>query len=387
MGLHIHPGLELRSKDAAEPVEHVKDLKGKKALIVESLRNRGRLFSFPADAFTEIGPDEAYVRRSRAVLPLKVCHPPHIILDAGRRYAVFSDEFIAVPPRQIGIAGDKTQSTFLIALSLLLSSKFATYHQFLHSPQWGVQGGRATLRTLKRLPVPFSELSKDGLSEWRDLHEALVRSWPIDRKKGTRQSLALFGGEEDELSNDIEEGGAEAVALYKNLNELVYNFLNIKDSDRYLIEDLVDVKLQLIDGKLTKDALRYPTPGEVGEYAAVLQYELDDFLGEDEGLRHHCSVVHDNISGMVHIELVESSAKRKPIVHLASEATAAELEKTREELRREYGQWLYFDRNLRIYKGNRTLVLKPFQRVHWLRSQALMDADEIIAETLAATEG
>jgi hypothetical protein len=31
-------------------------------------------------------------------------------------------------------------------------------------------------------------------------------------------------------------------------------------------------------------------------------------------------------------------------------------------------------------------LLKPLQRIHWLRSQALLDADTIIAENLAAGE-
>jgi hypothetical protein len=386
-GLHIHPGIELRSKDADEPIEHVKELEGKNLLVVESLRNRGRLFSFPPDALEKISPDRACVRRSRAVLPLKVCRPPHIILDAARRYAVFSDEFIAVPQRQIGIAGDKAQSAFLVALSLFLSSKFATYHQFLHSPQWGVQGGRATLRTLKRLPVPFGELSDNELRKWLDLHEALIRAWPVDRRRSTRQSLPLFGEEEEGLSDDEDGSRTDADTLYDQLNALAYESLGLKETERYLIEDLVDVKIQLIDGKVTKAALRPPTQGEIGEYAAVLQRELDDFLTEDEGLRHNCTIVHDNVSGMVQIELIESPSRRpKPSIHRAGAAVSRELEKARKELRREYGQWLYFDRNLRVYEGKRTFVLKPFQRMHWLRSQALMDADEIIVETLAATE-
>ncbi len=387
MDWHIHPGIELRNKDATEPVEYVKELEGKKVLIVEALRNRGRLFCFPDEAFEIIGPDRAYVRRSRAVLPLKVCRPPHVVLDAGRRYAVYSDEFIAIPPRQIGIAGDKTQSAFLVALSLFLSSKFATYHQFLHSPQWGVQGGRATLRTLERLPVPFGELVESDLTEWRDIHKALVQSWPSKRKKVNRQQFPLFGDDAGDLPGDEEEIDSKVATLYDQLNNLVYKSLNIKANERYLIEDLVDVKMQLIDGKVTKDALRNPTPAEIGDYTTVLQDELDAFLGNDEGLRHRCSVLHDDISGMVQIELVEAaSIQLRPAAQQVSAATARELAKARQELRRDYGQWLYFDRNLRVYKGNRTFILKPFQRVHWLRSQALIDADEIIAETLDATE-
>ncbi|MGO8902992.1 MAG: class I SAM-dependent DNA methyltransferase [Isosphaeraceae bacterium] len=385
-GLHVHPGLELRNKDSAEPVEHVAELEGKKVLVVERLRGRGRLFAFPAEAFDLIDKDQSYVRRSRAEVPLKVCRPPHIVLDAARRYAVFSDEFIAVPPRQIGIAGEKSQAPFLKALSLFLSSKLVTYHQFLHSPQWGVQGGRATLQTLKQLPIPLDGLVERELSRWLELYDALVEAWPTDRKKRFDPTLSLFDDGDQDLSKESEIGDTEADALYVRLNELVYECVGIDKNERYLIDDLVDVKMQLIDGKVSKDALRGPTKSEIEAYAAVLQGELDDFLGEVNGLRHLCTVVHDQVSGMVQIELVEAtSTKLKPTVFPANALTAQEFAKAREELRREYGQWLYFDRNLRVYRGNRTFVLKPFQRLHWLCSQALIDADEIIAETIAAT--
>jgi hypothetical protein len=55
-------------------------------------------------------------------------------------------------------------------------------------------------------------------------------------------------------------------------------------------------------------------------------------------------------------------------------------------LRKERAQWVYFDRNLRLYEGTRTCILKPMQRFHWTESQAMVDARHIIAETLAAEE-
>ena len=65
---------------------------------------------------------------------------------------------------------------------------------------------------------------------------------------------------------------------------------------------------------------------------------------------------------------------------------SADFERAQQQVRERRSQWLYFERNLRIYDGPRVLLLKPLQRIHWLRSQALLDADTIIAETLAAGE-
>ena len=38
-----------------------------------------------------------------------------------------------------------------------------------------------------------------------------------------------------------------------------------------------------------------------------------------------------------------------------------------------------FNRNLRIYEGTTTYLFKPFRRMHWAESQAIVDAGEVIA--------
>jgi hypothetical protein len=95
--------------------------------------------------------------------------------------------------------------------------------------------------------------------------------------------------------------------------------------------------------------------------------------------------VHDDVSGMLCVDLVRNEQSAQQVtVSSASKEIAALLEKTRQRLRKERAQWVYFDRNLRIYEGTRTFVLKPMQRFHWTESQAMVDARHIIAETLAA---
>jgi hypothetical protein len=71
-----------------------------------------------------------------------------------------------------------------------------------------------------------------------------------------------------------------------------------------------------------------------------------------------------------------------PEVIAASEQLATKFARIRELVRDQRAQWLYFDRNLRIFEGTTTFLLKPLQRIHWLRSQALLDADAIISDIL-----
>lgn len=153
--LNIHPGLELDDREANRPVEPLPVVIGKNRLDMDRLRECGRIFSFPEDALNTVKASEAYVRKGRGAIPLKICYPPHIIVDQARRFAVFSTEFIVVPPRQIGIAGSASNVSLLKALTLYLSSDIALYHQFLSSSFWGVERDISHKNDLEKLPIPL----------------------------------------------------------------------------------------------------------------------------------------------------------------------------------------------------------------------------------------
>ena len=88
---------------------------------------------------------------------------------------------------------------------------------------------------------------------------------------------------------------------------------------------------------------------------------------------------------MVEIRIGKGAgARRKPAVLKADPQTSKEFEQARELLRRRHSQWMYFNRDLIMFQGDLTYLFKPMQRVHWTRSQAAVDADQIISETLTS---
>jgi hypothetical protein len=91
---------------------------------------------------------------------------PHVIVSAARNFAVYSEKFIVVPPRQIGIVSVDGNRPLLKALALYLSSDFAYYHQFLTSTQLGVKRDVATLESLRQIPIPLLKLAPNELAEW-----------------------------------------------------------------------------------------------------------------------------------------------------------------------------------------------------------------------------
>jgi hypothetical protein len=374
-GIIISQGLELREQGSGESVEATPDLVGKRALSTEALRRLGRVHTFPQWTIESIPKSRAFIRRRGGIeRPLSVCRPPHVVVSAARNWAVFSDEFLVVPPRQIGIAGSKQQSNLLRALALYFNSDFVAYHQFFDSTQEGIRDGRSTLASLRRMPTPFTDMSSSELRRWADLHKELVAASP---------SAQL--SDPETFSLELREPNRALVQLEGELNKLVSEALELTASEQWLVEDLVHVRKTLTDGRLGDEAIRRPKSAELNTYAATLKHELDTFLDPALNLAHRVNVMHASTSGIVHIELKRGRATAAT-VQAADDTVTAQLRTAERAITDAHEQWLYFDRNLFLYRNEAAYVLKPMQRLWWTRSQALADADELIAESLASQE-
>ncbi len=351
-----HQGFELRdASQTKEPLESMPELAGKMRVVFSRRKVYDRIFTFPQNAIKAIPANYANVRKGRGKLPLRVSEPPHIIVDASRRFAVYSDRFLAVPDRKIGIAGPSCSNNLLKALSLYLSSDFVTYQQFFTTPEWGVSTSLATLEALKRLPVPLNVLSKHQLQEWADL----------------RDTLANEGAEDHAVSD---KG-------IKEVNQRVFEVLGVAKAEQILIEDFVCYNMQMIQGKSPRLVTAPPNRHIIDAYCQNLKLELDAFLGEAEPAQHAVSVLHDDLSAIIAITLA-TRKDASPSVFRADDQAGTVLAKTRKHLLRQHSQWLYFARDLRVYTDDTLYILKPMERIQWTRRQAIIDAGDVIVETL-----
>jgi hypothetical protein len=372
--LVLSEGLQLGREGRKHP-EYVAEVVGKNRLDVRPLERLRHFFAFPSHAIGLNPTELCWGREGRVDLPLSICRPPHVIVSAARNFAVYTDEYLVVPPRQVGIVSPSQDRDFLKALSLYLSSDFAFYHQFLTSTQFGVQRAVATLRALRAIPVPALDSPETALACWVDLHGRLVKCSLEEFEAAEDADRPLFAGKSPTPRKH---------KLTEELNELVYDSLRLSKRERALVRDLVGVRLVLRDGMLGERATGRPGREQVRSYARRLKSELDAFVGEESRKRHRVNVVIDGLSGMVAVDFTaDFEAARMVAVGEAGDAAVEEFKNARRRLRKEQAQWVYFDRNLRVYEGPRTFILKPMQRFHWTQSQAMFDAAEIVAETLA----
>jgi len=349
-------GFELRApENSEETLESMPDLAGKMKIDFSKLKNCGRIYDFPENAISTIPTHRAHLRTRGGREGLKVSEPPHIIVDKARRFAIYSDQFIAILAGPIGIAGPENAKVILKALSVYLSSDFVTYQQFFTSPEWGVSTSISTVKALKNLPVPLVALSKTEMREWAGLR--------------------------DDLAKEGVGGAPVSQKLIDEMNQRVVQLLGLGTSERILIEDFVHWNMQMIQGKAPRDLTKSPSSKTILDYLNALKNELDIFIGDKAGVCHRIDAVHDEISAIIAISLQTGNDTVPSLLH-ADDTAASSLRTTREHLLKKHSQWLYFARNLRVYADNTLYMLKPLERIHWTNRQAILDAGEVIAKTL-----
>ncbi len=376
--INIAEGVQLRdvttSKEKCIPVP---ELVGRRFVNVKNLVRRGQMAVFPKKALESLPPEKAYLRKRGGIRGLGVNKPPHILVGKSCDWAVYSDEYLIVPPRQVGISGNSDDETILKALSLYLLSDFAFYYQFFTSPEFGVEHAISTLESLKELPVPLTQLSSAKLSDWADLHARVVACQnafhdaaesPATLRKPHSHSPALLF---EKLINE--------------LNHLTMKALKLDSRSRTLIHDFVHVRFLLNKGKTTTSASDSPSPKILRDYASTLVAELNGYLSGESDPRCAADIVYDKTGrhAMVFVDVKERQ-KRAARVLEASETGAQHLRRISDQLRIEHAQWVYFNRGLRVYEGSWIYVFKPLQLFHFTVSQAMTDADEIIGDLLSA---
>jgi hypothetical protein len=158
----------------------------------------------------------------------------------------------------------------------------------------------------------------------------------------------------------------------------------LRSVERWLVDDFVQLHLELNKGKVTREVVRKPTTDERQAYLVALRDNLDGLLSGERGLRHKIEVLADGDSSLLSIALVRSKVAIDPVTQSADDPASKDLKIIRDRLRSEHSQWVYFDRALKVYEPRRGVLyqFKPLQRLHWTRRQAVLDADDIIAETL-----
>jgi hypothetical protein len=352
-GLVLAAGPELR-KGPGKGLTLTRELVDKQVVSFKGMRGQEAFFNIPRSCLSEpLKEENCYLRRGRGE-GLDVCRPPHILINKGRRFAVFSNKFLILPPGENGIHGKNIP--LLKSLALYLISPVARWHQFLVSSEWGISTSIARLDDLEALPIPLSLQDDRTISQLARLY--------------------------DNLADDANQVFSKKDALLDEAEAVFWRLLKFRPHERELIEGFFAGSYQCIKGKLPDDAIDPATPADIQKYCRSLRRELDEYL-QERGVRHQITVTLDDKQVCLAVEGRRTSKAIESFIHESNHGQSEVLKRIAKQLRQKHSQRVYFEKTLFFYDHGRILFFKPRRRIEWNVRQAVLDADDLIGELLS----
>ncbi len=400
-------GPQLRCNDRT--LKHLPTLIGKKKLNTASMRKSLSWFSIPSEALPLIGEECCYVRRGENT-GLKLTTAPHIVIPyRWMSFIIYSDEDFVIPPRYIGIASaNKDDARYLQAISVYLKSYLVAYYLFFQTPQWGVfkeDGNQINLKDVREIPVP--DFTSNQISTLAHLQEELVA---IEREEicklisGLKKNRLLAarvkstnGDDDTGVPANLRGAEKEIIKrektrirkeLQERIDNTMYEMLSIPRDIRLVIDDFFKFRLPLDSPSQKESATRRPTAEELQQYAFEIGKKLDDFLDGESFVRVTIFYSNDLIEAVIDVTGAGGPFPVDPgCVKQGNKTRTGLLTELSGSLRRQVSQWVYIQRGLRLFDGPRIHIFKTPRIIDWTRTQARIDAGDIIGELVQGNDG
>ena len=239
------------------------------------------------------------------------------------------------------------------------------YFVFFQVPEWGVYSTYpiVVLRAVRAIPTP--DFSDEQVKALAKLHREL-----LDEEKAFRL-------ESDDTPSTVDK--------QRLIDKGVFDALGVPEDVRVLVEDFRDNRLPLDRGvSALKKLGKMPNQRELQAYGRALRDELERFLlGEA-----HPSIRITAAEALIccELQLLPAGSSASQTIEVETETSPkgrATLRALREKLSEQFSQWAYVDRSLRVFGEDTVQLFKSPRLMDWTRTQALNDADAIIAEILA----
>jgi len=380
--LRLQLGLQLRPASAPDaPLNErsvYEPLLAELPLLNKSkLRASGNCFLVPDSVLESIPEHRRYIRVRNGKAGLQVARAPHVFLTPT--FAAFGERDFVLEHPQVGIAADEPHSDLLRAISVLFSSSLIRYCLFFRNSVWGIDRTRLDHHAVRDVPLP--DMSLGQITELAAFHRWLAAR--DGRASQPKSSSTLWadadpaGGDHSVSSLEESEWDMPAGDLQQQLDDVVEQVLGIPDAITFIVRDMMGIRLQLNKGKTNVPATARPDEAQLRKYGELLAMQLDRFAG----IRHQITIELSRDVGGVIVEAMSSDDSEHSV--RIGGRTGPGIERLWQTLYQQQSQWVYVQRSLRLFDGLRVFLYKPTRVLDWTRTEALRDADDIIAEVLA----
>ncbi|MEO8391989.1 MAG: N-6 DNA methylase, partial [Chloroflexota bacterium] len=272
-----------------------------------------------------------------------------------------------------GVTGQSGFEWLLKWLVIYINSPLASYYHFMTSTRWAVERGNILHEEYKKMPF--------AVPRQNDKDPRIIRAVSLF------DELAMLLSDEDIFA--ISHNQARVAQIQIELSDLVFDIFNVYSAERQLIRDTLEYGIEFFNWGKRKDrkpngtnAVRQPTYEIMSGYANTFVDAANTLLRYQNQLLS-ATVYQDGAPLAVvgfHKSPVKDSSKIESVV-LSSETNAVllELDKLLIEARTAS---VFLRRIVRIYEGDWLYFVKPAEQRFWSKSQALVDADDVLNEWL-----
>ena len=313
-------------------------------------------------------PQPKFVARKRSNTSTTVFNPPHVLVSKGLNVA-FADFAVVFRHAIRGIQGRADDRELLLFLTAYLRSPLARYFLFHTSSRWGIERAEVEVAELLKVPFPLPEQSSAP-----DQAKKLV--------KQVVQKIDAFSRREEAI---LDNRGELVDALQAECNKLVYEYFELDEIERALVEDTVSITMESI--LPSRASAKLPTLKESSsdlrkQYAKLLCDTLNEWTRG--GPYHITGQVESSQGSGVAVVVLERSRNGDKQVNVASDRPDGLLpvpSRLRETFKTDMGS-IELLRGVKIFDRDSLYLFKSLDQRFWTRTAALNDADEIATTVL-----
>jgi hypothetical protein len=331
--------------------------------------------------------------------------PPLVVISRGFGKVAFIDfpvvfqhALYSIAPSDEGTAEREMKGNILRFLAVFLRSKLAWYYIFHTASSLALERDQVHRVELLELPFPLPG-HEYANPDAHDLVRKVAESFDSSRRevleglnelhrKRERLGLETDSKEFASMLKDFTATRLKQVAsVQAALETLVFRYFDLTDEEIDMVEDTVSVyhpsatptSREIVrQGKMP--TLQAVTNSVLGKYANVLTGTLNRWA-EGGRLRVSASAAPFDDRPFVLFNLRQSKAPIPFRFEKVTHRTGALLERIYDAARQTHGRFEY-PRAVTFFDGASIHLLKPVALMHWTRTAALNDADEIFAEII-----
>lgn len=298
----------------------------------------------------------------------EIFRAPHVLITHGLR-AAYCDFDVVFRHALQGIHGPESDRDLLLFLAAYLRSPLGRYFLFHMTSSWGVSIAKVHLEELLTAPFPFPERTANP-----------KRSREIVSRVAARVRHAM-----SQAAGPLVDREGLVRAAQEEVNLLVYEYFDIDEQERMLVEDTNAVIIPSTRPSRASErvpTLRQSTPDVRGEYLKTLCNTLNGWAAGGPVLVSG-RVFANSWSGVGAVELHHGNGASTEIVAAGETGDLLSvLDRLRKAYRKQLGS-VELLRGIKVFDRDRLYLFKPLRQRFWTRTAALNDADEIAAAVLS----